>query len=89
MGTRVVYIGATADEAGQLSNEVGRIGVSIDLGPLSQIIIFYLSNLILLTQFYIEFIPLLYSFGLFHAQSVGNAHLRSGSRFCACYKHCE
>lgn len=51
MGTRVVYIGATADEAGQLSNEVGRIGVSIDLGPLSQIIIFYLSNLIAITQF--------------------------------------
>ena len=41
----------TADQTVQLSNEVGQIGLSIDLGVLSQIIIFYLSNLTLITQF--------------------------------------
>ncbi len=41
----------TADQTVQLSNEVGQIGLSIDLGVLSQIIIFYLYNLTLITQF--------------------------------------
>lgn len=41
----------TADQAVQLSNEVGQIVLSIDLGVLSQIIIFYLYNLTLITQF--------------------------------------